>query len=96
MTPKRNQRFLTGQGNKIMKPNLRLKSLILQIVKNQIKNNDPPETKETLVRLLEEGNTRQEAIEKIALIVIEEIYDILKNKQEFNRERFVSKLKKLS
>ena len=79
-----------------MKPNLRLKSLILQIVKNQIKNNDPPETKETLVRLLEEGNTRQEAIEKIALIVIEEIYDILKNKQEFNRERFVSKLKKLS
>ena len=79
-----------------MKPNLRLKSLILQIVKNQIKNNDPPETKETLVRLLEEGNTRQEAIENIALIVIEEIYDILKNKQEFNRERFVSKLKKLS
>jgi len=78
-----------------MKPNLRLKSAILQVVRNQIKNNEPPETKETLVRLMKAGNSRREAIRKIAAVVTEEIYDILKNKEVFNRERFVSKLKKL-
>lgn len=48
------------------------------------------------MRLMDGGNTRQEAIRKIAVIVTEEIYDILKNNQEFNKERFVNKLKNLN
>lgn len=78
-----------------MKPNRRLKSTILQVVRNQIKNNDPPKTKETLVRLLKEGNSRQEAMGKIGRVIVEEMYYILKNKEVFNQERFTNKLKKL-
>lgn len=78
-----------------MKPNLRLKSTILKMVRNQIKNNDPSETKETFERLLSAGYNEEEAMETIAVIVLEELYDMLKNKEAFNQERFVSKLKKL-
>lgn len=78
-----------------MKANLRLKSAILEVVENQIRDNNPPETRETLIRLMEMGDSREEAVRKIALVVVGEIYEVMKNKEVFNRERFVSKLKKL-
>ncbi len=79
-----------------MRPNLRLKSAVLQTVENQIKNNNPPETKETLKRLMKMGDSRQEAIRKIAVVMVEEIYDMMKNSEVFNQERFVNKLEKLN
>ncbi len=79
-----------------MRPNLRLKSAVLQTVENQIKNNNPPETKETLKRLMKMGDSRQEAIRKIAVVMVEEIYDMMKNHEVFNQERFVNKFEKLN
>lgn len=78
-----------------MKPNLRLKSAILEVVENQIRDNNPPETRETLMKLIKRGVSREEAIRKIAVVVVEKIYEMMKNKEVFNRERFVDKLKKL-
>jgi hypothetical protein len=44
---------------------------------------------------MKEGNSREEALRRIGAVVVEEIYEILKNKEVFNRKRFIKKLKKL-
>ena len=78
-----------------MKTNPRLKAAILQVVDNQINANDPPETKQTLDRLLSEGHSDEDAKKLIGCIVSSEIFDILKEQEEFNLERFVSALNAL-
>ena len=72
-----------------------LKSAILEVVNYQIKNNDPPETKSTYERLKKSGYSSNEALELIGVIVSAEIFGVLKNKEEFNRERFVKRLNEL-
>jgi len=78
-----------------MEKNPILKRAILEVVDNQIKNNDPPETAQTLKRLKNEGYSEKEAREFIGVAVSAEIFDVLKNKEEYNRERFVKVLNNL-
>ena len=78
-----------------MKSNPRLKKLILEIVDKQLKENDPPETTQTLERLMKEGYTAKQAKEFIACIVSTEIYYVLKNKEVFNPKRFIEALNNL-
>jgi len=78
-----------------MKSNPRLKALILQVVDNQLKNNDPPETKQTYNKLIKEGFSESEAKQLIGCVVVSEIFDVLKKKETFNQERFVKALNKL-
>ncbi|EGD50991.1 hypothetical protein TheetDRAFT_2179 [Thermoanaerobacter ethanolicus JW 200] len=72
--------------------NQNLKRIILEVVNNQIRDNNPPITKVTLERLKKSGYTEQQAKEKIAAILIEEIYDVLKNHEVYNEERYAKKL----
>lgn len=69
--------------------------MILGVVENQIRNNDPPETRQTLRRLIKEGFSREEAVELIGTVVVHEIYNVLKQKENFNRKRFVATLRQL-
>lgn len=57
---------------------LRLKESILEIVKNQLKANDPPCTKDTYEKLVAAGYSKADAKDKIGAVVRTEIYDILK------------------
>nr|WP_244262588.1 hypothetical protein [Thermoanaerobacter siderophilus] len=75
--------------------NQNLKRIILEVVNNQIRDNNPPITKVTLERLKKSGYTEQQAKEKIAAILIEEIYDVLKNGEAYNEERYAKKLSTL-
>ena len=75
--------------------NPRLKALMLQVVDNQISENNPPATKLAMKRLMENGYSRQEAKEKIAAIVSESIFDIMKYGDQFDEEKYVSKLEAL-
>lgn len=68
---------------------------ILEIVQNQLKANDPPETRLTFDRLLEEGYTEIQIKQMIASCVMVEIYDVLKSGKEFDEERYVRNLKEL-
>ena len=78
-----------------MKTNPYLKAATLQVINNQIRANDPPETKQTLDRLISEGYSREEAKELIGCVVSSEIFNILKEQEEFNLERFVGALRNL-
>ncbi len=65
---------------------------IIGVVDNQINENNPPITKTTFERLKNIGYTEYDAKKKIAAIVIEEIYNVMKNNEEFNEERYTDKL----
>lgn len=72
--------------------NLRLKKLILEVVDNQLRDNDPPVTREAYDRLMEAGYSIHEAKEKIGAIVAEEIYDIMKKGQSFDEKKYARAL----
>jgi len=73
----------------------RRRRMILEVVENQIRDNDPPETRQTLRRLIKEGFSREGAVELIAAVVVNEIYNVLKQEENFNRKRFVAALRQL-
>jgi hypothetical protein len=65
---------------------------ILEVVENQIRDNDPPETRQTVDRLVAEGYTANEARRLIATAVAVEIFHIMRDREPFNRERFLCNL----
>ena len=75
--------------------NPRLKSLILQVVDNQLNDNDPPITRITLDRLLASGYSRKRAKEMIGSVVVGFIYDIMKDGTAFDEEKYTAELKAL-
>jgi hypothetical protein len=72
-----------------------LQSAILEVVDNQLKANDPPETGRTLKRLIAAGHSEDDARSLIGCIVAAEMFDVLKKQEPFNLERFVNALKAL-
>jgi hypothetical protein len=75
--------------------NLRLQKAILEVVENQIRENNPPETRKTLDRLLKGGYSKDDAMKLIGRAVAAEIYKVLKDKEPFNEERYVKALREL-
>lgn len=72
-----------------------MRKVFLEIINNQIRDNKPPETKQTLDRLISEGISEKEAKDMIGCVVISEIFDVLKNKEDFNEQRYIAALNKL-
>ena len=75
--------------------NLRLKKLILEVVDNQLRENNPPVTKESYDKLIDAGYSAREAKEKIGAIVIEEIYDVMKENQLYDEKRYTQALRNM-
>ena len=71
------------------------RKLIIEVVENQMRDNNPPITDITFNRLLSEGYTKQQAKEKIAVIVTNHIYDTMKYKIPFNEERYTKDLSEI-
>ncbi len=71
------------------------RKLILEVVNNQIGANNPPETKQTLGRLIAEGFSKAEAKDMIACVVLSEMFDMLKGEEVYNEQRYVAALNKL-
>ncbi|RKZ62734.1 MAG: hypothetical protein DRQ44_10725 [Gammaproteobacteria bacterium] len=68
---------------------------IVEAVENQLKDNDPPEVKNTLKRLMKIGESRENAMRFIASVLSVEIFGVIKNNQPFNEKRYVNNLKQL-
>ena len=72
-----------------------LNKTILQIVDNQMRALTPPATKETFDRLVTEGLPKDEARRLIGCVVASEIFDVLKQAQPYDEERYVKALRRL-
>ena len=75
--------------------NPRLKSTFLEIVDNQLKANDPPETKQTLDRLIAQGISREDAKIYIAQAVCVEVFCVLKYNKPSDQARYLRNLQRL-
>ena len=65
---------------------------IFEVIENQLRDNNPPITKETYTRLVSEGHSHDETMKLIGCAMTTEIFEILKNKQPFNEERYSQNL----
>ena len=75
--------------------NKNLNHLVFEALNNQLNANDPPIVGETLDRLKLAGYSESEAKDKIAAVLIGEIYDVMKNKEPYNNERYTLNLNAL-
>ena len=76
-------------------PGIKLNSAILAIVDEQLRDKDPPQTKATYTRLVNQGYSDQEARNLIGCAVTTEIYDVLKQGKAYDDKRFVRALRRL-
>ncbi len=75
--------------------NPKLTQAFLEVVSNQLRNNDPPETRKTLNRLMVEGYTLEEAMELLAAVLSAHIYAMFKEQQHFDLAKYVRDLNNL-
>lgn len=76
-------------------PNPALRQALMEVVENQLRDGEPPETRATLDRLMADGHSREQALDLILGVVACEIVDVLNQNEPFNRSRFVAALRAL-
>lgn len=69
--------------------------LIHQIVENQIADQEPPETVETLDQLMQQGASRHEAVHKIGEVLVGDMTEMLQSNRIFDNQRYVQSLRQL-
>ena len=75
--------------------NEKLRQAILEVINKQVRDNDPPETKQTLIRLQEDGFSEQEALKLIGYVVASEVFAVLKENRQYDHEKYIEALKGL-
>jgi hypothetical protein len=78
-----------------MKINEGLRDEIFKVIKNQMKSNNPPETKLTYNRLLGLGYDEFQAKQLIGQCIIVEMFDAVKLQKPFNESRYIKNLQQL-
>ena len=99
MARKRSQRrsAVHGKANEesVSSYNPVLQALIYEVVDNQLRDGTPPETRQTLERLIAEGHTRQEARRLIGCAVVSEIFNVLQRHEPYDEARYTAALRRL-
>ena len=72
-----------------------LTAAVLEAVDNQLRDLNPPETKETYDRLIASGISDKEARRLIAVALSSEMFQMLKYKKDYSPERYIAALRKL-
>ena len=72
-----------------------VQAAILEIVDNQLRDNDPPETQQTYKRLLKQDYSSEEAKRLIAAVLVVELNEMARANEFFDHARFVKALKRL-
>jgi hypothetical protein len=78
-----------------MKINDNLRNAIFEVIDNQVRAGDPPETALTLQRLMNEGYSEFQAKQLVGHAVVVEVIDAVKNKKPYNETRYVKNLRSL-
>jgi hypothetical protein len=77
------------------KENEKLRKVILEVINIQIKDNDPPETKQAFVRLQDEGFSEEETFKLIGYVVASEVFTVLKENRTYDKAKYISALNAL-
>ena len=72
-----------------------LTAAIMEAVNNQLRDSNPPETKETYDRLVASGISNKEARQLIAIALSTEMFEMLKHKKDYSQQRYIASLRKL-
>ena len=78
-----------------MKTSERLRKQIFEIIHNQMKANDPPETKITYDRLIKQGYSDFDTKQLICQCIAVELFQALKFKKPFDEKRYIKNLNNL-
>jgi len=75
--------------------NQKIRKAILDVINNQIQDDNPPETKEALLRLQGQGFSKEEALKLIGYVVASEVFNVLKQNRPYDESRYISALNAL-
>ncbi|MEL0608137.1 MULTISPECIES: hypothetical protein [Vibrio] len=65
---------------------------LIEIIENQLEDGQPAKVKETLMRLVMTGTSREDAVAAMACALALEVFDVMKNGAEFNQKRYAEHL----
>lgn len=68
------------------------RNAIFEVLDNQLKESDPPETRDTLDRLLESGHTEEEARRLIACVLASEVVVVVREGRVYDHAGYVNAL----
>ena len=68
---------------------------IFEIIENQMRDGTPPETKQTYDRLIADGHSHEDTMRLIGCALSTEMFELLKNRQPYNEDRYIAALKAL-
>ncbi len=77
------------------KTNPYIEAAMLEAVDNQLRDLNPPETKETYDRLAADGISDDRARHLIAAVLLTELNEMIKTQENYNPKRYISFLRKL-
>jgi hypothetical protein len=69
-----------------------LTSAILEVVDTQLRENTPPETRQTFDRLVTSGYAPEDARRLIGNVVAQEIFHVLQRREVYNEQRYLAAL----
>ncbi|ARR49106.1 TPA: hypothetical protein ACX6QF_002642 [Photobacterium damselae] len=69
--------------------------MLVETVENQLADSNPIVVKETLMRLMMTGTSREDAIEMMACALSIEVFDVMKNEGKFDLKRYSENLSAL-
>ena len=78
-----------------MEVNENLRAQIFEIIKNQLRDSNPPEVKITYDRLRKQGFDDFETRQLIGQCLVVELFDVLKHGKTYNDDRYIKHLKAL-
>ena len=73
-----------------------LNSAVNEVLDNQLNDGDPPETKQTLDRLIASGHDEQAARKLIADVLFLEIRAVMDSGEPYDNDRYTSALSQLT
>lgn len=79
----------------VMATNPEFQAAIFAVIDKQLAQNNPPETRQTLERLVGMGHTREGARQLIATAVASEIFAVMQAGQPYDAARFLAALARL-
>lgn len=84
-----------GNTMESLQENERLRQAILAVIEQQIATATPPETGQTVERLIDSGFSREKAFQLVGYVVGHLVFDILNSGRTYNEAEYVRGLAQL-